>query len=190
VAEGEAALAQAKWADAAKLFDEALALDPGNARARTARGRAATAALGLTRSFVPDIASAEGAEGSVKELDDFEVEDLDVKRAVHIPGRTELEATPARMKPGDTLTVKIYVRNQSKKKKRVIKITELSVHRIVNGADTSVPLSPAAREVPAKTRVLVATLTGPWEDDVSSWSLDVRVMSEGNDMYQNRLVWK
>ena len=46
------------------------------------------------------------------------------------------------------------------------------------------------REVPAKARVLVATVTGPWEDEVSSWILDVQVLSEGGDIYQNRLVWK
>ena len=190
VTEAEGAMAQGKWSEAGSLFGQALALDPGNATARAGRARAATTVLGQTRSFVPDISSAEGAEGSVKEIDDFEVDDLDVKRAVHIPGRTELEGTPVRMKPGDTYTVKVYVRNQSKKKKRIIKITEMSVHRIVNGADASVPVSPTVREVPAKTRVLIATLTGPWEDDVSSWSLDVRVLTEGNDMYQNRLVWK
>lgn len=190
VGDAEGALAQGKWTEATTLFGEALALDPANARARAGRARATTASLGVTRTFVPDISSAEGAEGSVKEIDDFEVDDLDVKRAVHIPGRTELEGTPARVKPGDTYTVKIYVRNQSKKKKRIIKITELSVHRLLNGADTSMPLTPLVREVPAKTRLLVATLTGPWEDDVASWILDVRVMTEGNDMYQNRLVWK
>ena len=54
-------------------------------------------------------------------MDDFEVDGLDVKRAARIQGRTELEGTPARIKPGDTYQVKIYVRNQSKKKKRIIK---------------------------------------------------------------------
>lgn len=155
-----------------------------------ARVRAATTALGLKRTFVPDISSAEGAEGSVKEIDDFDVDGLDVKRAAHIPGRTELEGSPAHLKPGDTYTVNIYVRNQSKKKKRIIKIMELNVHRVLNGSDTTLPVSLVAREVPVKTRVLVATLTGPWEDDVASWALDVRVLTEGADVYQNRLVWK
>ena len=190
VGEAEGALAQGKASEAVSLFAEALALDPGNPQARKGRARAATTSLGLTRTFVPDISSAEGAEGSVKEMDDFEVEDLDVKRAVHIPGRTEIEGSPACVKPGDTYTIKIYLRNQAKKKKRIIKISELSVHRVVNGTDTALPLSPTVREVPAKGRALVATLTGSWEDDVSSWALDVRVLSEGADVYQNRLVWK
>ena len=190
VGEAEGALAQGKLTEATSLFGEALTLDPGNSRARSGRARAATTSLGLKRTFVPDVSSAEGAEGKVKEMDDFDIDDLDVKRAAHIPGRTEIEGAPARVKPGDTYTVKIYVRNQSKKKKRIIKINELNVHRVVNGTDVTVPASPSVREVPAKARVLVATLTGPWEDDVASWVLDVRVLTEGGDVYQNRLVWK
>jgi hypothetical protein len=118
------------------------------------------------------------------------VDDLDVRRAAHIPGRTEIEATPARIKPGDPYKVQIYLRNQSKKKKRIIKINELSIHRVVNGRDTVLPTPPSVREVPAKQRLLVATITGPWEDEVASWILEVQVLSEGGDVYQNRLVWK
>lgn len=190
VGEAEGALAQGHPTEAASLFARALALDPGSARALSGRVRAATTLLGLTRTFVPDLSSAEGAEGSVKEIDAFDVDGLDVKRAAHIPGRTELEGAPARVKPGDTYTVRIYVRNQSKQKKRIVKISELNVHRVVNGADLTLPAPVSVREVPAKARVLVATLTGRWEDDVASWVLDVRVLAEGGDVYQSRLVWK
>jgi len=190
VGEGESALLQGRLAEATSLFGEALALEPGNPRARLGKARAATTSLGLTRTFVPDISSAEGVEGSVKEMDDFEVDGLDVKRAARIQGRTEIEGAPARIKPGDTYQAKIYVRNQSKKKKRIIKISELNIHRVVNGTDTPLRVSPSVGEVPSKQRVLVATITGPWEDDVVSWILDVRVLAEGGNVYQNRLVWK
>lgn len=190
VGEGESALAESRLAEATSLFDEALVLDPGNSRARTGKARAATTALGLKRTFLPDLSSADGAEGRVKEMDDFEVNDLDVRRAAHIPGSTEIEATPARIKPGDIYKVQIYLRNQSKKKKRIIKISELNIHRLVNGRDAPLPTSPSVREVPPKQRVLVATITGPWEDEVASWILEVQVLSEGGDVYQNRLVWR
>jgi len=190
VGEGEGALAESRLAEATSLFDEALALDPGNSRARTGKARAATTALGLKRTFLPDISSADGAEGRIKEMDDFEVDDLDVRRAAHIPGSTEIEATPARIKPGDTYKVQIYLRNKSKKKKRIIKISELNIRRVENGRDTPLPTSPSVREVPAKQRVLVARITGPWEDEVASWILEVQVLSEGGDVYQNRLVWR
>ena len=190
VGDGEGALREGRLAEANDRFDEALTLDPGDSRARAGKARAATTSLGLKRTFVPEISSADGAEGRVKEMDDFDVEDLDVRRAAHIPGSTEIEATPVRIKPGDTYKVQIYLRNRSKKKKRTIKITELNVHRVVNGRANPVPASPIVREVPAKQRLLVGTITGPWEDEVTSWILDVQVSSEGGDVYQNRLVWK
>jgi len=190
VGEGEAALGESRLAEATARFAEALAVDPGNARARRGKARAATTLLGLNRTFVPEISSADGVEGRVTEMDDFDVAGLDVRRAAHIPGRTEIEAAPRRIKPGETYEVQIYVRNQSRKKKRIIKITDLRIHRIVNGRASRLPASPSVREVPPKERRLVATITGPWEDEVASWILDVEVLSEGNDVYQNRLVWR
>jgi hypothetical protein len=191
VGEGESALAQGRLAEAASLFGEALALDPGDARARLGKARAATTSLGLTRAFVPDLASADGAEGRVKEMEGFDVDDdLDVRQAARIPGRAELEGLPRRLKPGDTFTVKVYLRNQSRKKKRVIKISGLDVRKVVNGVAAPVATTLMKREVAPKERVLVATFSGPWEDDVASWTLDVRVSSELGDLYQNRLFWK
>jgi len=191
VGEGEGALMENRLTDAIARFEEALALDPGNARARTGKARTATTSLGLKRRFVPDIPSADGVEGRVKEMDGFDIDnDLDVRRAARIPGSTEIEAAPLRMKPGETYKVQIYLRNQSRKKKRVIKITDLQIHRIVNGRASTLAASPAVREVPPKARLLVASIAGPWEDEVASWILDVQVLSEGGDVYQNRLVWK
>jgi hypothetical protein len=190
VAEGEDALAHERLAEAVSLFGEALLLDPADPRARVGKARAATTSLGLTRSFVPDLASADGAEGPVKEVEGFDVEDLDVRQAARIPGRAELEGQPRRLKPGDTFVVKVYLRNQSKKKKRVIKINGLDVNKVVNGVRAPLATTILQREVQPKQRVLVATLSGPWEDDVASWTLDVRVSSEVGDLYQNRLFWK
>jgi hypothetical protein len=189
--EAERALAAGQAAEAERLFAGVLELDPDNARGAAGRKRAATTVRGLKRTFVPDLASAEGAEGRVKEIEGFDdVEDFDVRRAVRIPGRAEIEGAPAPIKPGDTYTVKIHLRNQSKKKKRVIKIAALDVRRVVNGVLVAVPLTPAAAAVAPKQRVLLATLTGPWEDDVTAWQLVVRVLAEGGDVYENRLVWK
>ena len=190
VGQAESALAESRLAEATARFDEALALDPDHAAARLEKARATTTALGLKRTFVPDLSSADGAEGRVKAMEDFEVDDLDVRRAAHIPGATEIEGAPARIKPGDTYTVRIYLRNLSKKKKRVIKIGALNVRRVVNGRDQTLPIPPNALEVPPKTRVLLATVTGPWEDEVTSWTLEVKVLSEGGDIYENRLLWR
>jgi hypothetical protein len=192
VADAEAAVHQQHYAEAERLLDEALKLDPENQRLRAARAKAATCGLALTRSLIPDIASAEGAEGRVKEIEEFEVDGLDVRRAARVPGQTELEGQPSRVKPGDAFVVKIYMRNRSKKKKRPILIKELNVHRIVNEVETRLPLEPAVAQVAPnpKQRALLATVEGVWPDDVTSWILDVRVLSESGDIYDNRLIWK
>ena len=191
VAEGEAALSQGKLDEASGHFADALALDPDSAAARKGAVRAATTKLGLTRTLVPDISSSEGAEGKIKQMDGFEdVEELNVKRAVRVPGRTELDSARSHLKPGDDYTVSIYLRNQSKKKKRNIKISNVNVHRIVNDKDATVSVAWNPIEVLPNQRGLVATLTGAWEEDVSSWALNVRLLSENGDIYENQLVWK
>ena len=190
VTDAESALGQGKLSEAAALFDDALVLDPDNARARHGKARAATTRLGLTRTLVPDLSSSEGAEGKLKKMDGFDdVEELDVKRAVHVPGRAELDSAAGHLKPGDTYKVSIYLRNLSKKKRK-IKISNVNVHRIVNDKDCVVTVAWSPVEVPSKQRGLVATLTGTWEDDVSAWILRVRLLSESGDLYENQLVWK
>ena len=190
VADGEAALAQGKLAEADALFDDALALAADDASARKGKARAATTRLGLARTLVPDIASSEGAEGRVKEVEGFDdVEDLNVKRAARVPGRAELDSTRGHLKPSDRYTVSVFLRNQSRKKK-TIKLANVNVRRIVNGKDSLVDVAWSKLDVPPKKRVLVATVTAPWEDDVSSWILQVRLLSESGDIYENRLTWK
>ncbi len=191
VSQGEAALAGGTLAEATRLFAEALSLDPSNSPARKGKARTDTTRLGQTRTFVPDLASSEGAEGKITQMAGFEnVADLNVRRAVKVPGRAELDGTPAHLKPGDTYTVQIYLRNQDLKKKKTIKITNVNIHRIVNNKDSLVTVDWTPVETKPRDRALVATVKGPWEDDVSSWVLNVKLLSEGGDIYENRLVWK
>ncbi|HET7293396.1 MAG TPA: tetratricopeptide repeat protein [Vicinamibacteria bacterium] len=191
VAAARAALAAGKLEDARTLFDDALALDPNDTAAKKGKALVTTTLLGQTRTFVPDLASSEGAEGRLKSMAGFDdVEERDVRRAAKVPGRAELDGTPAHIKPGESYKVEIYLRNLSTKKKSSIKLENVGVNRIVNEKATKVAVEWTPVEVQAKQRVLVATVTGAWEDDVSSWVLDVKMLSQGNDIYENRLVWK
>lgn len=191
VAEAQSALAAGKLKEAGALFEDALALDPDDTTARKGRAIAATTLLGQTRTFVPDLASSEGAEGRLKQMAGFDdVEETDVRRAVKVPGRAELDGTPAHIKPGEPYKVEIYLRNLSTKKKKNINVANVGVKRIVNDKETKVEVDWKAVEVQPRQRILVATVTGAWEDDVSSWILDVKLLSDGNDIYENRLVWK
>lgn len=188
----QAALASGNLKEAGALFDDALALDPDNGQARKGRAFVSTSLLGQTRAFVPDLASSEGAEGRIKKMEGFDdVEESNVRRAVKVPGRAELDSTPVHIKPGDPYKVEIYIKNLSVKKKKDIKISNVSVKRIVNDKEVKVPVDWKGVTVSPKQRALVATVTGNWEDDVSSWVLDVKLLAdETNDIYENRLVWK
>jgi hypothetical protein len=191
VSSGEGALGGGRLQEAAAAFADALALDPADTAARLGRARTETTRLGLVRTFVPDLASSEGAEGKITQMAGFEsVAELNVKRAVKVPGRAELDGSPAHLKPGDTYTVEIYIRNQSIKKKKDIKIANANVHRIVNDKDSLVRVDWKPAYTKPRERALVATVTGRWEDDVTSWVLEVKLLSEGGDIYENRLVWK
>jgi hypothetical protein len=191
VAEGEAALAEGRLEAAGERFGAALALDAGDARARRGQARVATTRLGLTRTFVPEIPSAEGAEGKVKALQGFEdLQGMDVRKAVKVPARAELEGGPSRVKPGDSYTVRIFLRNQDAKKKQKLRVARVNVQRIVNGKASPVAVDWKPIEVKHRERPLLASLTDRWEDDVTSWQLVVKVYAEGGDSYENRLVWK
>lgn len=192
VAEAQAALAGGELKEAGSLFDDALALDPDNTAATKGKAFVATTLRGQTRTFIPDLASSEGAEGRLKKMQGFDdVEESDVRRAVKVPGRAELDSAPAHIKPADPYKVEIYIKNLSTKKKKNIKISNVSVKRIVNGKEFKVAVDWNPVEVQPKQRALVATVTGTWEDDVSSWILEVKLLAaETSDIYENRVVWK
>jgi hypothetical protein len=191
VAEGERELAGGRLAEAEERFAAASALDPGDAGARRGKARLTTTRLGLTRTFVPELPSSEGVEGRITKLEGFDdVEGMNVKRAVKVPGRAELEGAPSHLKPGDAYTVHIYLRNQDLKKKRKIRISNVSVQRVVNGQGSTIAVAWKPLELKPRERGLVGSLSGRWEDDVSSWALAVRVISDAGDVYENRLAWK
>ena len=191
VAEGERALAEGKLAEADERFGAVLALAPAEARASAGKARVATTRLGLARTFVPDLPSSEADEGPVKSVPGFkELEGMDVRKAVKVPGRAELEAEPERVKPGDSYTVRVYLRNQDAKKKQKLRVVHVNARNTVNGQDSQVEVSWKPLEVKPRERPLVASLSGRWGDDATSWSLVVKVFAEGGDVYENRLVWK
>jgi hypothetical protein len=119
-----------------------------------------------------------------------ELDGMDVRKAVKVPGRAELEWTPEHVKPGDSYTVRVYLRNQDAKKKQKLKVVHVKAVKVVNGQQSAVEVSWKPLEVKLRERPLVATLSDRWGDDVTSWSLVVKVFVEGGDAYENRLVWK
>jgi hypothetical protein len=167
VAEGERALAEGKLAEADERFGAVLAIAPAEARASVGKARVATTRLGLARTFVPDLPSSEAEEGPVKSVPGFkDLQGMDVRKAVKVPGRAELEAAPERVKPGDSYTVRVYLRNQDAKKK--LRVVHVKARNTVNGQDSAVEVSWKPLEIKHRERPLVASLSGRWGNDVTS----------------------
>lgn len=163
VAEGERALDEGKLTEADERFGLVLALAPAEARGRVGKARVATTRLGLARTFVPDLPSSEAEQGRVESVPGFkDLEGMDVRKAVKVPGRAELEAAPERVKPGDSYTVRVYLRNQDTKKKQKLRIVHVKARNTVNGQDSAVEVSWKPLEVKHRERPLIASLSGRW----------------------------
>lgn len=87
---------------------------------------------------------------------------MDVRKAVKVPGRAELEAAPERVKPGDSNTVRVYLRNQDAKRKQRLRIVHVKARNTVNGQESAVEVSWKPLEVKHRERPLVASLSGRW----------------------------
>lgn len=168
---------------AAGLYDEILKRDPQNAQARAWKANANA----LRRTFIESRPEAENVKGSPGRLQGFDTGDVEVKRPADVPARLELDVSPARVKPGDGYTVKIYLLNTGKK---TIKINDMNVAKTVNGTRSAASVMPRAKEIEPKDRALLDVLLGVWADDTASWSLQVLVRTSRGDSYLNEIVWK
>jgi hypothetical protein len=185
--QAEAASTAGNFDQAVQRYDEALKLDPGNAKAKEGRASAAGAVDALRRSFSFELTTAENVKGSPKSLDGFESDGVEVKRAPQVLGRIEFEVTPVHVKPGDTYSVKVFLVNAGKKD---IKIDAMNLTRSLNGARTRSIDTPRTPQVVPKQRALVDVLGGVWAEETTSWSIEVIVKSNRGDTYQNQVVWK
>jgi hypothetical protein len=185
--QAEAASAAGNFDQAVQRYDDALKLDPQNAKAREGRASAAGAVDALRRSFSFELTTAENVKGSPKNLDGFESDGVEVKRAPQVLGRIEFEVTPVHVKPGDTYSVKVFLVNAGKKD---IKIDAMNLTRSLNGARTRSIDTPRTPQVVPKQRALLDVLGGVWAEETTSWSIEVIVKSNRGDTYQNQVVWK
>ncbi len=187
--QAEQAVNAGEYEAAAGFFEQVLQLDAQNTKARVGYTGALTIAASLKKSFNPGVSSAESAKSSSGpgKISGFDAGDVEVKRAPEVPGRVEFEVDPPHVKPGDHYNVKVYLVNTGKKG---IKIKSMNVTRVANGSRTSTTVASRAAEIGKGERTLVETLPGVWTEDASSWSLEVAVVSQKSDTYQNRLTWK
>jgi hypothetical protein len=149
-----------------------------------------TAQAMLRRGFVPSRTTSESVKGISRTLSGFDSrksKDVAVKRAPEVDGRIEFTTTPAKVKPGDKFSVRVALVNDGK---RAIEIKELEVSSSVNRKPSSASVKPLARQVASRQSEIIYQVTGTWDKQTTSFSLQVRVMSERLDLYRNELVWK
>jgi len=181
--QADAAASGGNFDDAVQLYDQVLGLDGSNARARTGKAAAAASAAALKKSFVPGRTaySSPSKGGGPAGFDTAEVGDPDYV------GELEFQVSPARVKPGDSFTVRVALANNGKK---AIKIGQLSITTAVNGSPQRGRGTPRTGQVSPGRRELVHEQSGTWDAATQSWYLEVVVNSDRGDTYRSRLTWK
>jgi hypothetical protein len=139
------------------------------------------------RRFLLGTTSIESLKPVLRDVKGFEADNVGVKRAPEVNGRVELEMDPAAVRPGVDYKVKVYLANDGGKD---IPVQEMKISTVENGRSASRSLTPRARNVKPKQRVLLSEIDGVWRESAKTWSMDVVVTSTRQDVYRNRLRWE
>src|SRR5262249_9181069 len=158
--QADSALANRQYDAAIRLYDDALKLDPANARAGqgrtgaiTARTVAEAAASGGGahggKSFVAgktQAASAETKAGNVPEgfEDSAGVNVKKGTQAADLPGKINFDFTPDAVKAGERFTANVSILNEGA---APIQIQSMMVTTIVNGRRAQSPVPPLVKDV-------------------------------------------
>jgi hypothetical protein len=149
-----------------------------------------TAQAMLRRGFVPSRTASENVKGVSKTLSGFDSrksKEVKVKRAPEIDGRIEFSTTPHRVRPGDKYSLRVSLVNEGK---RPIEIKEIAVATAVNHKESSTTVKPLVKQVSPRQNEVIHEISGTWDKNTTSFSVEVRVMSDRLDLYRNELVWK
>jgi hypothetical protein len=163
----------------------------------TQRGAAAapaapplTAQAMLRRGFVASRTASENVRGISKTLSGFDSrksKGVTVKRAPEVDGRIEFTTTPHRVKPGDKYSLRVSLVNDGK---RPIEIREVAVTTALNRKESSTTVKPLVKQVSPRQNEVIHEISGTWDKNTTSFTVEVRVMSDRQDLYRNELVWK
>jgi hypothetical protein len=188
VSQAETAFSAQRFDAAVELYDQALRLDPSNAPASAGRGTAAAAAFSWKRAFAPGRTSIQTAKGGGdSNLQGFESADVKVARAPDYAGLIEFVVSPARVKPGDSYSIRVNLTNDGKKAFRTASAT---VTLVVNGERSTVPAVPPAGDFSPRQSAALAQLGGSWLPSTRSWTLEVAVSTTRGDTFSNQLSWR
>jgi serine/threonine-protein kinase len=200
--QADARFAEKQYGAAIALYDQVLALEPGNtvalngkSNARTAQTVAESAAVGprpggVVRSFVPGKTEAKGSEqgGLVGFEDSAGVNVKKGTQSAELPGRINFEATPSAPKPGDRYSLSVYLMNEGA---QPIQLASMTVASTVDGRTQRNSMSPAATTVAPRDRALILQVRDQvWKEGTTAWSFEVSVTTTKGETYRNSLAWK
>jgi hypothetical protein len=185
VGRARTALRQKRYAEAAKLFEQALELDRANDEA--AKGRAtARSELGALRRFVSGTTQPVGPAAAFPP--GFEPgDDIKVQRASEPGAGIEFDVLPESVRPGVAYNVKVYLRNRGKQD---VRIKTLTVAASLNGQGSRSQVRARLKKVPRGQIGLLTELPGVWKDDTDSWSIAVTVETDERHTYTNEVTWE
>jgi hypothetical protein len=184
--QADTAAAAHSYDQAAGFYDDALKLDPSNAKATAGKTAAIASAASFKKTFVSGKTVVSSGKAA-KALSGFDSEDVSVSKAPDYSGRIEFEVTPRNVKPGDNYSVKVFLTNDGKKS---FKIGSLNVTTTANGSKTGGPASSSVKEVQPQQRVSLQETSGAWQDGTNSWNLEVAVVSDHGDTFKNTVTWR
>jgi hypothetical protein len=185
VSQAASAVAARQYDAAIGSLDEALKLDPGNAKAAADRASAVALRDAARKRFVAGrtIVKTEKAQDGLAGF-----EGAAVQKAPDFSGRIEFEMTPASgIRPGDSYSLKFYLVNEGKKS---IKVGGVTTTTTVNGQASGGAGTPQVREVSPQQRALLGETTGSWVAGTTSWSAEVLVTANRGDSLQSTITWR
>jgi hypothetical protein len=169
------------------LYEQALKADPSHAPAQSGRAAVNAARLAARKVFMPGrtIVQTQSAKSDLG--GGFDTADVSVKKSPDFSGRIDFSVSPARVKPGDSYTMQIFLVNEGKKP---IKISGVTLTTNVNGSRSAKPVAGRVKEVAPAQRALLEEVPGVWPEDVNWWSAEVVVNANKGDSLKNTLNWK
>jgi hypothetical protein len=187
IAKADAAANARNYDEAIGLYDEALKVDPQNAKAAAGKKGALASREAARHTFVAGRTTVQTGKEKGG-LAGFDTSGVSVKgQSADFAGRLDLAMEPAQLRPGDAYALKIYVVNEGKKDIRPSSITFTTT---VNGKPAPGTLTAQAKDVSPQQRSLVQEVKGVWPEGVTAWSTEVIVNAGKGESLRNRLTWK
>ena len=183
--QADASMAARNYDAAIGHYEEALKLEPENAKALAGKASAASLRDAARRAFVTGRTVVIPAKQEKGALAGFE--GAAVQKAPDFSGRMEFAVSPAQVKPGDTIRIQVSLTNDGKK---TIKIAGVALAVTLNGKKGEVPFSNSAKEIEPGQKAVLGEVPFTWPEGVTFWAAEATVSANKGDSLRAQVTWK